>query len=77
MKAEKLNFEEIKLKFPNEWVLIGDPEIEKLVVKSGFVILHNPDKRILAQNRPEWWNTYKTSTTVFTGEFPKNRRFWL
>lgn len=77
MENENLKFEEIKLRFPNEWVLIGDPIIEKMEVKSGIVILHNPDKRVLAKNRPEWWKNYKTSTTVFTGEFPKNRRFWL
>jgi hypothetical protein len=77
MENEVLNFDQIKLKFPNEWVLLGNPTIEKLKVKSGIVILHNSDKRELAKNRPEWWKIFKSSTTVYTGEFPVNRRFWL
>ncbi len=72
-----LTIEEIKKKYPNEWVLLGNPVIDNTKVLSGIVISHNTSKKELAEQRPEWWNFYDKATTVFTGEFPKNRRIWL
>ncbi len=75
-----LSMEQIKALFPNEWVLLGNPEYQNMKILKGIVILHNKDKRELAYEAREknaWRYIYESATTIYTGEFPKNRRFWL
>jgi hypothetical protein len=53
VKKEIMSFEDIKKQYPNEWVLIGNPEYrnpeinEAIVHKivSGVLLLHSMDKR--------------------------------
>lgn len=75
-----LSIEQIKTLFPNEWVLLGNPEYQNMKILKGIVIFHNKDKRELAyeaRDKSAWRQTYESATTIYTGEFPKNRRFWL
>jgi len=45
---KEMTFEEIKKKYPNEWVLIADPiEDEMLEVKSGKVIAHSAKRDMI------------------------------
>ena len=42
---ELLRYEEMKARFPDEWVLVGDPETdESLQVLSGMVLWHTKDR---------------------------------
>ncbi len=78
VETEKaLSIEEIKAKYPNEWVLLGDPVIEVTQVLSGIVIAHAKDKRELINVPAGWRQEFPRSTVVYTGEFPKNRKFLL
>jgi hypothetical protein len=73
----RMTFEEIKLQYPEEWVLLGNPVIEHTKVLSGIPITHAKDKREIAEKKVDWRLNFEGATMVFTGEFPKNRRFWL
>lgn len=43
--SEKLSIDEIGSRYPNEWVLIGDPQTnEAQTVLSGTVLWHSPDR---------------------------------
>jgi hypothetical protein len=75
--ANSLTFEEIKAKYPNEWVLLGNPIIENTKVLAGIPIFHAKDKRDIAAQKINWRANFEGATTIFTGEFPKKRRFWL
>lgn len=78
-------FESIKKMYPNEWVLIGNPELDddamlnsivrKLV--SGVVLFHSPDKRDMAYKARPFRIGFDTYTVVFTGKLPVGKRFWL
>lgn len=80
-----LTKEQIKQLYPNQWVLIGNPQlgnprmlgsiISKL--ESGVVIYGSPDKREIAYKAKDLRKGFETYTCVFTGQIPKNRRFWL
>jgi hypothetical protein len=72
-----LSFEQMKEKYPNEWVLIGNPEIVATKVLKGIVIFHSKDKREIAYRQINWREQFDAATTIFTGQLPKNRRFWL
>jgi len=73
----KLTFDQIKANHPDEWVLVGNPNLSGATVVSGIVIDHSKDKREIAHRPPNWRARFQTAITVFTGEKPKNRKFWL
>jgi hypothetical protein len=85
MANEIINFETIKKLYPNEWVLIGnpelrDPEVEMAIVSqliAGVLIFHSKDKREIAYKARDLKRAFETTTCVYTGEIPKGRKFWL
>lgn len=74
---EILTIEQIKEQFPNEWVLIGNPNRKGIRVLSGAPIFHSKDKREIAYTQINWREHFETAITIFTGKRPKNRKFWL
>ena len=44
---ERRSIEDIKKSYPDEWILLGDPEINEYEqeILSGVVLYHSPDKR--------------------------------
>ena len=82
---QAVSFETIKEMYPNEWVLLGDPELNnsdtagsitsKLI--GGVVLYHSPDKREIAYKSSEVRKGFITYTCVYTGAIPKGRKFWL
>ncbi len=72
-----LSFEEIKMLYPNEWVLIAEPEFVNTEIQGGIVLLHGKDRREIAYSGRDLVKNYESYTLRFTGDFPKNRRIWL
>ena len=82
---EILTIDQIKAQYPNEWVLVGNPEldnedtlgsvVDKLV--RGAVLLHGKDKRELAYKASEARKDYESIACIYTGLFPRNRKYWL
>ena len=82
---ETLTVDQIKSTYPNQWVLIGNPvlanpELVSSVInklQSGIVLYHSKDKREVAYKAKELTQGVERFACVFTGEAPKQRRFWL
>lgn len=80
-----LTIAEIRSQYPDQWVLIGDPEIDdpetlgsildKLV--RGVVLYASKDKRELAYKAKDVKVGFESTACIFTGEIPKNRVFLL
>jgi hypothetical protein len=73
---EMLTKQEIEERYPSEWVLIEDPEVdEQLDVIRGKVIWHSPDRdevdRKMLELRP------KSPATVYTGAWPEGMEYIL
>ena len=69
--AEKLTIDQIEARFPDEWILVIDPDSgPDLKVRSGVVAAHSPDRdevyRTAIQLRP------KRSAVWFNGETPED-----
>ena len=84
LKVETLTMQQIRAKYPNEWILVGNPDlgdpymggaIAKRLI-TGIVLYHSKDKRHMANNARFVTFGYKV-TIVFTGELPKKRKIWL
>ena len=74
---EALTIKEIQAAYPNEWVLLGNPELLGAKVLGGYVVSHSKDKREIAYSPVNWRERFQSAITVFTGEMPKNKKFWL
>jgi hypothetical protein len=74
---EVLTIKEIEAAYPNEWVLLGNPELSGAKVLGGYVVSHSKDKREIAYGTINWRERFQSAITVFTGEMPKNKKFWL
>jgi hypothetical protein len=69
------NIDEIKILFPDEWVLIGNPVMDEteLHVLSGVPVLHSKDKKEVCYLGKSKTNDYKTITLIYTGTFKAAR----
>ena len=81
---QKISFDEIKILYPDEWILIGSPEMDTPLLqtsirnklKSGVVLYHSKDRREIGYKAKEMRQGYKKVTLIYSGEIPKNRK-WL
>jgi hypothetical protein len=82
---ELLKIQEIKTKYPDQWVLIGDPLIDKPETNGsitskllqGLVLFASKDKRELAYKAKEIKENISFTACIYTGEISKNRLFLL
>ncbi len=82
---ETLTIGQIRATYPDQWVLVGNPDlgdptvlgsvVSKLV--SGTVLYSSKNKREIADKAQEFTQQVERFTCVYTGEMPKNRRIWL
>lgn len=81
---EVLTINQIKTQYPDQWVLIGNPELkdfdilEAIINKliSGIVLFASKDKREIAYKAKDLRKDVESITCIYTGEFPSNRK-WL
>ena len=74
-------YEEIKIQYPDEWILIGNLELENPMLqtsisrnfKSGVVLLHDRDRFNIARQAKEARIGYSNITLIYTGTIPQNR----
>jgi hypothetical protein len=76
MSDQRMTVEEIKKQFPDEWVLLDEPEIgESQRVVSGELLFHSPNRDELYQKAMEL--RPKHSAVFFTGKIPKGTAILL
>jgi hypothetical protein len=69
-----LTVEEINARYPNEWVLLGEPKTDRsLNVLSGLVLWHSVDREEVYQKAAELHP--KRSAFLFTGDAAVGREF--
>jgi hypothetical protein len=74
---EILKIEEIQKLYPDEWVLLGNPEIHSAKVMSGIVIYHSKDKKEVCYLGRDKTSGYNTVTITYSGEFKKRNRLGI
>ena len=67
--------EQIKRQLPDEWILLGNPEMEETSVLGGVVVYHSKNKKDLLKGR-DLLTPFELSTWVFTGEIAHDRKLW-
>lgn len=69
-------FDHLKAQFPNEWLLLENPEFENARPVKGVLLAHGKDYLKLCYESAAIAKGRK-KTIVFTGEPKNNNRKWL
>ena len=69
------SIEDIKSSYPDEWILLGNPEKdENNRTTSGVVLYHSPDKRELAYRDKPLLKNYGKTSHFFNRVTPRPKR---
>ena len=71
-----INISDIKLLYPNEWVLLGNPIMDKskIDVLQGIPLFHIRDKREVCYIGREKTANFDKITLIYTGTFRPTRK---
>ncbi|MDR3329462.1 MAG: hypothetical protein LBS63_05080 [Prevotellaceae bacterium] len=72
---QAISIDEIKKRYPNEWVLLGNPVVDKsrLDIFSGIPLYHSASKKEVCYQGKPFATGYDTIKMVYTGEFQPAR----
>ena len=77
MNNTYLAFDKIKKMYPNEWVLLGDPEIQNTSILGGIVLYHSKDKKEVCYIGKDKIADFSTVTIAFAGDLKQNRKIGI
>jgi hypothetical protein len=79
MENTYVSFEEAKLLYPDEWLLLGNPVSDEngLHTLGGYVLYHSKDKKEVCYLGKDKTVGYDKITLEFTGKIKKMRRLGL
>jgi hypothetical protein len=77
MNNQYFSFDELKKKYPNEWVLLGNPEMKNTSVLGGVVLYHSKDKKEVCYIGRDKTGDFSTVTIAFAGEVKQNRKIGI
>ncbi len=74
MNNTYISFEELKKQYPDEWVLLGNPEIKNTAVLGGVVLYHSKDKKEVCYIGRDKTADFSTVTIAFAGDLKQQRK---
>jgi hypothetical protein len=74
---EILSWTEIKTRYPNEWVFIGNPIFDGLQLLEGVVITHHSDKRVASMEGGELRVGFQKFSLQYTGQTHSRKHIGL
>ncbi|MCU0341539.1 MAG: hypothetical protein MUE30_16810 [Spirosomaceae bacterium] len=77
MDNSYITFDEIKRAYPEEWVLLGNPEMNNTTVLGGIVLYHSKDKKEVCYIGRDKTAAYSTITIAFAGDFKQQRKIGI
>jgi len=77
MNNTYIGFEELKKQYPNEWVLLGNPEMNNTSVLGGVVLFHSKDKKEVCYIGRDKTADFSTVTIAFAGELKQQRKIGI
>jgi hypothetical protein len=74
--AQRRSIDDIKKSYPDEWILVGNPEKNEreMEILSGIVLYHSPDKREVAYLGKPLIKEYDRVTWFFNRVTPRPKR---
>lgn len=74
--AQGINISEIKILYPNEWVLLGNPIMDEseIDILSGTPLFHSKDKKEVCYIGRDKTSGFDKITLIYTGNFRTTRK---
>jgi hypothetical protein len=72
-----ISLDELKKLYPDEWVLLGNPEMKNTSVLGGVVLYHSKDKKEVCYIGRDKTEGYDTVTITFAGNISQNRKIGI
>jgi hypothetical protein len=76
-KSEVLKIAEIEIRYPNQWIVLGNPVFDGMDVIEGVVIAHHTDKRVASMEGGERREPNQKVTLFYVGKLQPPRRIGL
>jgi hypothetical protein len=75
-KYKRVGIDDMKKNYPDEWILLGNPERDEddLDILSGILLYHSPDKREAAYLGRPLIKGYERITLFFNRVTPRPKR---
>ncbi len=70
-------FDKLKEMYPDEWVLLGNPEMENTSVLGGTLLYHSKDKKEVCYIGRDKTVDFDTVTIAFAGDIKQHRRIGM
>ncbi len=77
MNADFVSFDTVKQMFPDEWILLGNPEMNNTTVLGGTVLYHSKDKKEVCYIGRDKTKDFNIVTIAFAGNLKQNRRIGI
>ena len=77
MENTYIDFDELKEKYPDEWVLLGNPEMKNTTVLGGVVLYHSKDKKEVCYIGRDKTADFSTVTITFAGNLKQQRKIGI
>ena len=69
--------DELKKIYPDEWILLGNPEIKNTNVLGGVVLYHSKDKKEVCYIGRDKTANYDTVTIAYAGNLKQHRKIGI
>jgi hypothetical protein len=77
MNTTYVGFDELKKLYPDEWILLGNPEMENTSVLGGVVLYHSKDKKEVCYIGRDKTADFSTVTVAFAGDLKQHRKIGI
>lgn len=77
MNNTYIAFDELKKLYPDEWVLLGNPQMKNTSVLGGIVVYHSKDKKEVCYIGRDKTTDFSTVTIAFTGDLKQHRKIGI
>lgn len=76
VREQIININDIKRFYPDEWILLGNPEIDEKnqAILSGILLYHSPDKKEVCYLGKALIKKYEKTALFFNRITPRKKR---
>jgi hypothetical protein len=77
MESNYTTIEDLKNIYPDEWILLGNPQMESTSVLGGIVLYHSKDKKEVCYIGKDKTDDFATVTITFAGDLKQHRKIGI
>lgn len=77
MDDQYTSFDDLKKMYPDEWVLLGNPEMRNTSVLGGIVLYHSKDKREVSYIGRDKTAAFSSVTIAYAGDLKQSRKIGI